>query len=82
MNSGYFIAGEWGSTFMRLYLCDQSDGHFKILTEAHGTGVMSTKDFEDAFSRQRNRGLTRMGIYPLFCRAWLAAISVGTTRAM
>ena len=49
MNSGYFIAGEWGSTFMRLYLCDQSDGHFKILTEAHGTGVMSTKDFEDAF---------------------------------
>ena len=49
MTEGYFIAGEWGSTFMRLHLCRSTAAGCAIVASAQGVGVAGCTDFEAAF---------------------------------
>lgn len=44
-----FIAGDWGSSAMRLYLCRSDDAGPTVISVARGAGVKETRDFERVF---------------------------------
>lgn len=49
MDRNLFIAGDWGSTAMRLHLCLREGGSVRVLATAAGPGVKFCDDFEQAF---------------------------------
>ena len=49
MTESLFIAGEWGSVVMRLYLCRDGGGPVEVLATTTGSGVVGCGDFEAAF---------------------------------
>lgn len=65
MNEAYFIAGEWGSTFMRLHLCRPTPSGADILASAHGPGVVGCTDFEGAFFAAAQPWLDMHGPLPV-----------------
>lgn len=46
MASDLFIAGDWGTSVMRLYLCQKADGVAAVLAEVRGPGIKAGGDFE------------------------------------
>ena len=62
MTEGLFIAGEWGSAVMRLYLCD-ADGQV-VADPVSGGGVVGCGDFEAAFFSAAGPWLDRHGPLP------------------
>ncbi|MFZ3485087.1 2-dehydro-3-deoxygalactonokinase [Sphingomonas sp. 3-13AW] len=49
MDRDLFIAGDWGSTAMRLHLCEREAGKVRVLASAAGAGVKFCDNFEQAF---------------------------------
>ena len=49
MTQELFIAGEWGSVVMRLYLCRDNGKDIEVIDTVTGGGVVGCPDFEAAF---------------------------------
>lgn len=49
MNAKLLIAGDWGSTAMRLHLCAREGDQVRVLDSVAGPGVKFCGDFEQAF---------------------------------
>lgn len=50
MTSSYYIAGDWGTSNLRLYLCHHTRGGTKVLEQRSGLGIHQLKNnFEDTF---------------------------------
>lgn len=47
----HFIVGDWGTTCLRLFLCENRGGRNILLASALGPGVKETTDFETTFTR-------------------------------
>ena len=53
--SGRFIAGDWGSSFMRLHLCETGASP-RVLDTANGPGIKFCDDPEAAFFGAAEKG--------------------------
>jgi 2-dehydro-3-deoxygalactonokinase len=62
--SGRFIAGDWGSSFMRLYLCEVG-ASVRVLDTVNGPGIKFCDDPEAAFFSAAGRWLEREGLLPV-----------------
>jgi 2-dehydro-3-deoxygalactonokinase len=61
-----FIAGDWGTTSMRLHLCRPRQAGAEVLATVSGSGVKSCQDFEGEFFRAAQPWLDRHGKLPVF----------------
>lgn len=59
------IAGDWGSTAMRLHLCVVEDGEVSVRDTAAGPGVKFCSDFEQAFFDSAGSWLEAHGAMPV-----------------
>ncbi len=61
-----FIAGDWGTSNLRLYLCQYSGGNSKILETRFGPGISQINgDFEDKFFNLTQDWLDAHGAMPV-----------------
>jgi 2-dehydro-3-deoxygalactonokinase len=65
LDGNLLIAGDWGSTAMRLHLCERTDGAVRVLESAAGPGVKFCGDFEQAFFDAAGGWLERHGAMPV-----------------
>jgi len=67
MSKPTFIAGDWGSSNLRLYLCSAApDQAAQLLDTRHGPGVLAMEgDFEDKFFDLANDWLRENGALPI-----------------
>lgn len=64
MASGRFIAGDWGSSFMHLYLCE-SGAPVRVIETANGRGIKFCDDPEAAFFEVAGAWIAREGPLPV-----------------
>lgn len=65
MDRHLFIAGDWGSTAMRLHLCAHDGDETRILASVAGPGVKFCDDFEQAFFDAAGGWLAEHGRIPV-----------------
>ena len=65
MHRNLMIAGDWGSTAMRLHLCAEEAGQVRVLDSAAGQGVKFRTDFEQAFFDAAGGWLDTHGAIPV-----------------
>lgn len=65
MDRNLLIAGDWGSTAMRLHLCAEEGGEVRVLDSAAGPGVKFCFDFEQAFFDSAGGWLDAHGAMPV-----------------
>lgn len=65
MKQDLLIAGDWGSTAMRLHLCVREDAEVRVLATAAGPGVKFCNDFEAAFFEAAGPWLDFHGAMPV-----------------
>lgn len=65
-DSGRFIAGDWGTSNLRLYLCLQQDGQTRVLESCDGPGITGVEgSFEDALMSRAGGWLSEHGRLPI-----------------
>lgn len=64
MASGRFIAGDWGSSFMRLHLCEPG-APVRVIETANGRGIKFCDDPEAAFFEVAGAWIAREGPLPV-----------------
>lgn len=60
-----FIAGDWGTSVMRLYLCRMQDDHPAVQAHVTGPGIKAGGDFEAALFDAAAPWLARHGMLPI-----------------
>ncbi|HVJ03160.1 MAG TPA: 2-dehydro-3-deoxygalactonokinase [Sphingomonas sp.] len=65
MANGRFIAGDWGSSFMRLHLCEPGAAAPRVIETANGPGVKFCENPEAAFFAVAGPWFEREGVLPV-----------------
>lgn len=75
MSQHYFIAGDWGTSNLRLYLCEYtSNAQVNLIETRNGPGVAAISgDFEDRFFNLTQDWLTQHGNVPVILSGMIGA---------